>query len=292
MDPAPLRARCSCAPRSSPSACRAPRAGRRQPGDPDLQGRRHDRLRQDRLAEAVPAARVLGNRDFFFYEGMKLEIGPFYRDYTPSPPPSRPRPRSTRASAKIGPEREPRRLHRRAGRSRWTRSTARAIRRPAPRSSGTSTTSGRATARNSRYYYSYWDRGEELPLYYEGTAKTIKLSRPRRARVRDEPGGDLFRGEKRKNAFGIEVDAPFDARGILVMTYRYKESELASGADQERRHLGVRADAAPRAPHLLGAAHRRRVGHRLHVRRPAQLRRHRPAVQVGVPGRDGPSSRR
>jgi hypothetical protein len=24
------------------------------------------------------------NRDFFFYEGMKLEVGPFYRDYTPS----------------------------------------------------------------------------------------------------------------------------------------------------------------------------------------------------------------
>jgi hypothetical protein len=38
-------------------------------------------------------------------------------------------------------------------------------------------------------------------------------------------GHDLFRGEKRKNAFGIEVDGPFDARGILLMTYRYKDSE-------------------------------------------------------------------
>ena len=25
------------------------------------------------------------NRDFFFYEGMQLQIGPFFRDYTPAP---------------------------------------------------------------------------------------------------------------------------------------------------------------------------------------------------------------
>ena len=25
------------------------------------------------------------NRDFFFYEGMQLEIGPFFRDYSPPP---------------------------------------------------------------------------------------------------------------------------------------------------------------------------------------------------------------
>ena len=28
----------------------------------------------------------------------------------------------------------------------------------------------------TKFYYSYWDRGEELPLYYEGTAKTVNLS--------------------------------------------------------------------------------------------------------------------
>ena len=37
--------------------------------------------------------------------------------------------------------------------------------------------------------------------------------------------GDLFRGEKRKNAFGVEVDAPFDARGIALLTYRYKATD-------------------------------------------------------------------
>jgi hypothetical protein len=76
----------------------------------------------------------------------------------------------------------------------------------------------------TKYYYSYWDRGEELPLYYEGTSKTVQLSH----RVEEEylkDNGDLFRGEKRKSAFGVEVDAPFDARGIMLMTYRYKSAD-------------------------------------------------------------------
>jgi len=41
----------------------------------------------------------------------------------------------------------------------------------------------------------------------------------------EKQDGDLFRGEKRVSAFGIEVDAPFDARGIMLMSYRYKDSE-------------------------------------------------------------------
>jgi hypothetical protein len=64
------------------------------------------------------------------------------------------------------------------------------------------------------------------------------------------------------------VDAPFDARGIMLLTYRYKDSDKPRRGE-ERRHLGLRADAAPRAPHLDRAAHRRDLGHRLHLRRPA-----------------------
>ena len=37
----------------------------------------------------------------------------------------------------------------------------------------------------------------------------------------------MFRGETRKNAGGAEVTAPFDARGIMLLTYRYKESDNA-----------------------------------------------------------------
>jgi hypothetical protein len=76
------------------------------------------------------------------------------------------------------------------------------------------------------YFYSYWDRGEQLPLYYEGSAKTIELSARIEKEYLEQNGGDLFRGEKRKNAFGVQVDAPFDARGIMLMSYRYKSSDM------------------------------------------------------------------
>ena len=115
------------------------------------------------------------NRDFFFYEGMKLEIGPVLpRLLAGRRVPGRDR--EVRGPGEDRSRREPRGLHRRPavpdGQDRLQGRSAGRRR----RSSGTSTTSGRATARNARYYYSYWDRGEELPLYYEGTAKTIQLS--------------------------------------------------------------------------------------------------------------------
>jgi hypothetical protein len=162
------------------------------------------------------------NRDFFFYEGMKLEVGPFFRDYTPSDAYVAAT-KKFAGQAKIGPEESLQNFT--AGQ-------------PFPMEQIDCKGDPQAGAKviwdfdyqwegdgsTSAYYYSYWDRGEELPLYYEGTAKTILMSH----RVEPEyleQGGDLFRGEKRKNAFGIEVDAPFDARGILVMTYRYKEAD-------------------------------------------------------------------
>ncbi|MDJ0846852.1 MAG: DUF1329 domain-containing protein [Myxococcota bacterium] len=75
------------------------------------------------------------------------------------------------------------------------------------------------------FFYSYWDRGEQLPLYYEGTAKTVKLANRVETEYLDENAGDIFRGEKRKNAFGVQVDAPFDARGIMLISYRYKSAD-------------------------------------------------------------------
>ena len=73
-------------------------------------------------------------------------------------------------------------------------------------------------------YYSYWDRGEELPLYSEGTARQIWLShRPEPQYA--EQGGDLFRAEQRKLAYGVEVLAPFDAKGISLINYRYKSAD-------------------------------------------------------------------
>ena len=162
------------------------------------------------------------NRDFFFFEGMQLEIGPSYRDYAPADV-YKAATDSFAGQAEIGPENSL------AG---YTAGQ------PFPMEKIDCKGDPQAGAKiiwnfdrrwngdgsMSSFYYSYWDRGEELPLFYEGTSKTIQLSQ------RTEPqylksGGDIFRGEKRKSAFGVEVTAPFDARGIMVMTYRYKDSQ-------------------------------------------------------------------
>ena len=138
---------------------------------------------------------------------------------------------------------------------------------------------------DSTWSYTYWDRGEQLPLYYEGTARAIALTNRVEPEYLEKNGGDIFPNEKRMNAFGIEVDAPFDARGILVLTYRYKTADGPLEASEERRHLGVRPRPAPRAPHLVGAAHRLRAGHGLHDGRSAQLLGHSAPVRVEVPRR-------
>jgi hypothetical protein len=76
---------------------------------------------------------------------------------------------------------------------------------------------------SAHFFYSYWDRGEKLPLYYQGTSTGISLAfRPEP--IYAEQQGDVFRGEKRYQASGPSVDAPFDARGIMLLTYRYKAS--------------------------------------------------------------------
>ena len=162
------------------------------------------------------------HRDFIFYEGMRLEIGPRFADYSP-PPVFQDATKANLGKSKIGPEGslegyvagEPFPLDQidckgdpEAGIKiawsfdyRWEGAGREAV--------------GR---------YTYWDRGEQLPLYYEGSGRTIMLSH------RPEPqyaskGGDLFRGEKRKSAFVVGVDAPFDAKGIAVLNYRYKSSD-------------------------------------------------------------------
>ena len=77
----------------------------------------------------------------------------------------------------------------------------------------------------SNWSYTYWDRGEQLPLYYEGKAKAISMTKRVEPQYLDKNGGDIFAKEKRIGVFGIEVDAPFDARGIQVLTYGYKSGD-------------------------------------------------------------------
>jgi hypothetical protein len=162
------------------------------------------------------------NRDFFFYEGMQLEIGPFHRDYS-TPPEFDAATAKYSGQARLGPD---------GSLENYVSGL------PFPMDEIDCAGDPNAGLKimwnfdyrwdgagsRTKYFYSYWDRGEQLPLYYEGSANTVILSH----RVEDEyakGGGDVFRNEKRKNAFGIQVDAPFDARGITVMSYRYKSSD-------------------------------------------------------------------
>ena len=163
------------------------------------------------------------HREYFFYEGMQIEVGPFFRDYADAPA-YREATEKYKGASSIGKD---------------GALVGYVAGRPFP---GEIDCKGDPQAgltiiwnfmkrwngdgANASYFYSYWDRGEQLPLYYEGTSKIIQLSN------RPEPQylathGDIFKNEKRLSAYGIEVDAPFDARGILLMTYRYKASDAS-----------------------------------------------------------------
>jgi len=164
------------------------------------------------------------NRDFFFFEGMELEIGPFHRDYRQAEA-YRAATERFRGEATIGPE------------GSLESHTAGM---PFPPDAIDCRGDPRAGVKimwrfdyawsgdggSASFYYSYWDRGEQLPLYYEGSGRAIQLSHRSEPSLLAQNDGDLFRGEKRKGAFGIEVTAPFDARGISIMTYRYKSADL------------------------------------------------------------------
>ena len=160
------------------------------------------------------------NRDFFFYEGMRLEIGPTQRDYSPSEQYAAAT-EFYRGQPRIGPD---------SSLENWTAG------RPFHPDEIDCTGDPQAGIKimwdfqalgadgQAHFFYSYWDRGERLPLYYEGTGQRVQLAHRFEERHR-EMGGDIFRGEKRKFVFGVEVVAPFDARGIQLLSYRYKKSD-------------------------------------------------------------------
>ncbi len=175
----------------------------------------------DKLKPFLPE-QFWDNRDFFFYEGMQLEIGPTQADYTASKEWNDMTERF-HSQAKIGPD---------DSLVGWVTGY------PFPQDQIDCKNDPQAGTKimwsfqalggdgHAHFFYSYWDRGEQLPLYYEGTGQSVRLSH-RFEKVHEENGFDIFRGEKRKGAFGAEVTAPFDARGITLLTYRYKTSDNA-----------------------------------------------------------------
>jgi hypothetical protein len=163
------------------------------------------------------------NRDFFFYEGMKLEIGPAFADYSP-PPVYKDATQKYSAKVKLGPESSL------EGYTAGQPFPMDAIDCKNDPQAGAKIAwnfflrwEGFGRADGAHFYYSYWDRGEELPLYYEGIGGGIALAFRPEPQFADKDG-DVFRNEKRYVASGPVVEAPFDARGIMLLTYRYKAS--------------------------------------------------------------------
>ncbi len=205
---------------SLPAASQEPTADDVTPGVPFNEGDVLSFEQLDRLKDYLPPE-FWKNREYFFYEGMELEVGPFFRDYSEA---QVVHDATAEYASRVSIGKDGALLGYVAGR-------------PFPEeidcqgdpSAGLKIIWNFVKRWNGdgvecNYFYSYWDRGEQLPLYYEGTAKDIRLAH------RPEPnylqnGGDIFKKEKRSGALGIEVDAPFDARGIMLMSYRYKAAD-------------------------------------------------------------------
>jgi hypothetical protein len=162
------------------------------------------------------------NRDFFFYEGMKLVIGPTQYDYSNAPA-YEVASEKYKGQARIGPDNSLENYT--AGRP-FEADKIDCLGDPQAgiKLMWNHNYQWNGGAGGAKFFYSYWDRGEQLPLYYEGWAKGVQLSHRVEPQF-EENGGDVFRGEKRKSASGPVVEAPFDARGIMLLTYRYKASD-------------------------------------------------------------------
>jgi len=159
-------------------------------------------------------------RSFFFYEGMQLEIGPVQRDYAP-PEVYRAATRANRGRAKLG-------------RDGILEGYVAGQPFPIDEISCSDADAGTKHIWNfvhrwqgfgakASFRYAYLDRGELLPLYYQGTTSAWLLKH------RPEPqfagqGGDVFEDERRMMVIGFEVDAPSQAKGTRTLTYRYAAS--------------------------------------------------------------------
>jgi hypothetical protein len=146
------------------------------------------------------------NRDFFFYEGVQLEIGPTQADYSPAEVYVAATERF-RGQPRIGPDNSLDNFM--AGQPfPMDEIDCREDPLAGVKIMWDHSYQWSGAGAHVSFYYSYWDRGEELPLYYEGTAQGVGLSHRPEPQYLDKNGGDVFRGEKRRGASGPEVEAP------------------------------------------------------------------------------------
>ncbi len=166
----------------------------------------------DRLRNYIPKP-FWEFREFFFFEGMNLEIGEFNKDYPPNPE----RIAATKqygGTARIGRD---------GSLENYTLGT------PFPEIDNSAPDAGvkhgwnfdykhNALEGQASFFFTYWDNGDQLPLWFEGTGWALLLSH----RIdHADRGGAIFDKERRKGAAGFDIKSPPDYRGILGLGYRY-----------------------------------------------------------------------
>ncbi len=180
----------------------------------------------DRVAALRPflPEELWPHRQFFFFEEMKLEIGPTNRIY-PVAEAYKIKSDEFRGATQIGP-----------GGSLEGYQAGRAF--PVDEidcdedpNAGVKIMWNFATRWHgdgaaASFFYSYWDRGERLPLYFEGTARGIVLSgRVEPAFWENGNEGNLIRkSDDRMFAHGVDVNAPPEYRGTTLLSFVYKDS--------------------------------------------------------------------
>ncbi len=175
----------------------------------------------EKLRDFVPE-RFWENREFFFYEGMKIEIGPTQRDYSEAQA-FHDATKRWQKEAKLG--RDGALVDFVAGQPFETETIdCKGDPDAAKKIIWNFNKAWNGSGWKTSFFYSYWDRGEQLPLYYKGTSEGVLLSQ-RVEPEYTESRGDVFLKEKRLAGGGVHVDEPFDARGIMTLSYRYKGSD-------------------------------------------------------------------
>jgi len=170
------------------------------------------------------------HRRLYLHEGMEMTIGPAYRDYAPAPV-YREATERHRGTARIGPDGSL--VGYRAGQP----FPVDALDCTGDAQAGTKliwnfTYRWQGFGAQAHFQYTYWDRGERLPLTYRGTTSAFFLKHRPEPQFADR-GGDVFKHERRLAVIGFEVEAPKEAQGTRTLTYRYADS------------MGPRATAQP-----------------------------------------------
>ncbi|MBW2313803.1 MAG: DUF1329 domain-containing protein [Deltaproteobacteria bacterium] len=196
---------------------------------PFAAGDRVDNAASKTLRPWVPP-QVWAHRDLYFFDGMEMEIGPSQRDYRPADLYRRASD-ANRGKAKIGPDGS---LLGYVGGQPFPMDAIDCKDDPKAGSKIIWNFNYRwqGFGADAHFRYTYWDRGEQLPLTYQGTTSAYYLKHRLEPQFADE-GGDVFKAERRLVVIGFQVEKPKEAEGTRTLTYRYDAS------------MGPRATAQP-----------------------------------------------